>query len=57
VPEVISRFGSRNPAFLAGGVIRTVPITYTSAPRAESQPTVILKWALLMLTKYELLAF
>lgn len=51
MPEVLSRFGSRNPAFLAGGVIRTVPITYTSSPaRVElQQPTITLRYNWLIL--------
>ncbi|KAI6181584.1 hypothetical protein M3Y98_00844600 [Aphelenchoides besseyi] len=38
VPEVLSRFGSRNPAFLAGGVVRTsAPPQTTSRPIAKSE--------------------
>ncbi|CAD5210701.1 unnamed protein product [Bursaphelenchus xylophilus] len=31
VPEVISRFGSRSPAFLAGGVVRTTAPSYSAS--------------------------
>ncbi|KAI6197977.1 hypothetical protein M3Y94_01289500 [Aphelenchoides besseyi] len=38
VPEVLSRFGSRNPAFLAGGVVRTsAPPPQTTRPIAKSE--------------------